>query len=103
MFELDAETEAKMIDVIKFLIKRGEPVDAYNSEGFTALQSVIFANRPRLVSLILEAGANPYLPVKGESKYQGKNSVEMVEFLSTENVDRFLKLKVSFYEKLPTN
>ncbi|MCV6615952.1 MAG: ankyrin repeat domain-containing protein [Cellvibrionaceae bacterium] len=97
------ETEQKIFEVIRFLIEREEPIDAYSTEGYTALQSAILGNSPRLVSLLLESGANPYLPIKNKGKMQGKSSVDFVELLSSKDVERFSDLKATFYEQVLNN
>ena len=98
---VDAKTELKIFDIIQFLIQRGEPIDAYGSQGYTALQSAILTNSPKLVSLLLESGANPYLPINREGKLKGKNSIEFIEILLDKNEEVFSKLRKVFYEKIP--
>jgi len=98
---VDTETEYKTFEILRFLIHRGEPIDAYSLEGYTALQSAILGNSPKLVSLLLEVGANPYLPINREGKLQGKNSVEFIEHLSSKNEERFSILKETFYKQMP--
>ena len=35
---VDAETKLKMLEIVEYLAQRGEPIDAYGSDGYTALQ-----------------------------------------------------------------
>ncbi|MGX5202410.1 hypothetical protein [Aliikangiella sp. IMCC44632] len=97
---VEPETEVKIFEIIQFLIERGEPIDAYSSEGYTALQSAILGNSPKLVSLLLKSGANPYLPIKREGKFLGRNSLEFIELLSKQDTEGFSKLRESFYEQM---
>lgn len=95
---VDVDTEKKIFEIIDFLIKRKEPINSYSSEGYTALQSAILNNEPKLVSVLLQAGADPNLPIKSEGRLKGKNSFEFLEILLIKDKKEFSKLNKSFYE-----
>lgn len=98
---VDAKTELIIYKLIQHLIAREEPINEYSMDGYTAFQSAILGNSPKLVSLLLDAGADPYLPIKREGKMKGKNSIEFIEFLSSNNSKGFEELKKVFYKKIP--
>ena len=98
------ETEPKIYEILRFLIQRGEPIDAYGYEGFTALQSAILANEPELVSFLLEHGADPNLVItRSESAANGMNSFEFLELLSVKNPGDFSEMEEVFNQYLLAN
>lgn len=97
------EAEDRIFELIKFLIEKREPIDAYSSEGYTALQAAILSNEPELVSLLLKSGANPYLPIKRDSSVYGKNSIEFVDLLIETNKADFSKVKEIMVNNLSRN
>lgn len=97
------EAELRLFELIEYLIERGEPIDAYSSQGYTALQSAILGNEPKLVGLLLNAGANPYLPIKSETSVFGKNSIEFLDILIGKNKADFTQVRELIDKYLPNH
>ena len=97
---VDEETELKIFELIGYLIEKNEPVNAYSSDGYTALQAAILWNSPKLVSLLFESGADPYLPIKNGGSIDGKSSVEFIELLFSKDPENYASLMDVFNQKM---
>ena len=96
MFDMvDEESQANLYDMIKFLIERGEPIDAYSSDGLTALHYAILVDSPELTALLLKSGADRELTVKFEGRFYGKDAIGLAKLLSNEHGEKILEILLS--------
>ena len=82
------EGKKRIFSLVNHLHNQGYPVNELSSNGFSALQSHILYQNDKVVSWLLESGADPYLRISEQGPMYGLNAFEFAELLAGKNSER---------------
>lgn len=99
----DSHSEKRTYEIIKFLIKKGEPLnDRYN--GMTMVHEAILYDQPKYLQMLLDAGADPKITIEREGKKShGLDAFEFAELLESMNPGGYQGIKAVLDKKSAGN
>ena len=82
-------------DLLRHMIERGEPLNAH-SNGLTPLHEAILLKNPKLVKVLLEAGANPRTRALAHGKpYHNLNAFQFLNYLEAKNPRSYVAVRAA--------